>query len=185
MNETDYAWAAGFIDGEGAVGIEKTGYPMRSGRTSFTGRVVATQIVRAPLDKLQQLFGGTIYRVRNQYGTYWAWRTRGDGTERCLRAVLPYLMVKRQQVECVLAFKATVDQHDRGRGNYYGRVSDETYSKRLALYATCKALNRHDVHAERLSERAPRATEEGATVRAAGNTEPAEATEMVARLSAS
>jgi hypothetical protein len=183
VKETDYAWAAGFLDGEGAIGIEKTGEPARDGRTSFTGRVIATQGIRAPLDKLKHMFGGTIYTVRNQYGEYWAWRVRGDGTLLCLKSILPYLVLKQRQAELVIAFKATVEVHKTEKGVWYGKVSDEIYAARLTLYEECKALNGRRLHTERLNERGPfLPEEEHAIVWPAGNEQPAEATEMIARL---
>lgn len=48
---TDLAWAAGFLEGEGFFGNESNGGGFR---------IAARQNDRAPLDKLQRLFGGPI-----------------------------------------------------------------------------------------------------------------------------
>ncbi len=56
----DVAWAAGFIEGEGT-------FVCSHGRGI---RVKVVQVNREPLDKLQRLFGGKIYRQK----TYGRWQ---------------------------------------------------------------------------------------------------------------
>jgi hypothetical protein len=54
--DTDYAWAAGFIDGEGC-------FSARRNQTGVTLSV--TQVEREPLKRLHVLFGGNINGPRN------------------------------------------------------------------------------------------------------------------------
>lgn len=54
---TDIYWTAGFLEGEGCFSfVEKKKYPGR-----YDIRVAAAQKQRQPLERLQQLFGGSIY----------------------------------------------------------------------------------------------------------------------------
>ena len=104
MKETDLAWAAGFIDGEGTVYIspERTKHPMGL-------RLLASQTVEKPLRKLQSLFGGGNVYLRNDtrketYRPLWTWQLSGTLAKAALKAMLPYLTVKSQQAAIALNF---------------------------------------------------------------------------------
>ena len=105
--EIDHAWAAGFIDGEGYI----YAHPRvdRNGRPEVGVQVY--QQNRAPLEKLQRLYGGSI-AVRDGRGVRrdgWSWRMHGgEGVRRMLPAILPYLVVKRADAERVLAVAQTI-----------------------------------------------------------------------------
>jgi hypothetical protein len=94
------AWAAGFLDGEGSIGIY-----MNSG--SYRLMVSAGQKNNVePLERLLALFGGTIQN--NDYGSYathyWMISSRQAGS--ALKEMLPFLVVKREQAELALEFQA-------------------------------------------------------------------------------
>lgn len=59
---TDIAWAAGFFEGEGAVRLYL-------GEFSVSGNINAPQKDKAPLERLQRLFGGSIYSYKQPKGT--------------------------------------------------------------------------------------------------------------------
>lgn len=171
--EVQYAWAAGFIDGDGFISIERS-------RESLTAKIEATQAIEDPLLILRDLFGGTLTVKTNKYGKYLCWRVRGDNAEMALKAMLPYLVNKRRQAEIVIEFKNTIKSKRSGNGVYYERVTKEVKDQRLELYNEVKALNARKFHAERLSERAPksmggaivRPTENEESVEADGNSQP-------------
>ena len=173
------AWAAGFIDGDGFVSIEKSGKQSKNGYFRFTSRVEATQGIIEPLLELIDLFGGSIHTVRNQFGEYFGWRLRGESVGPVLIALLPYLKVKKRQAEIAIEFSSTVRQLQGKNGRYYPRIDRSIHDRRQVLYQECKILNGRRLHAERLSDRASLADD--AIVRTASNNEDAEATEMVAR----
>lgn len=92
--ETDLAWAAGFIDGEGSVGIYG-----KSDR-----RIGASQSMREPLDKLASMFGGNVKEDRRREGhlgskKMWKWEAYGDKARDAALLLIPYAMVKRPQLE--------------------------------------------------------------------------------------
>jgi hypothetical protein len=103
MVETDLAWAAGFLDGEGYFGLRK------QTAAYFVPVIEAAQVAtREPLDKLALLFGGSVNR-RSGQRVAWTWKLAGA------KAVLPalawlmaYLVVKREQAAIVLAASQTV-----------------------------------------------------------------------------
>lgn len=103
MKSTDLAWAAGFLDGEGCIRIAP-----HTGRTNLIEYylvVTAGQISKEPLEKLQTLFGGTLYfrpATRGNRRPVWDWRVYGTQVLTMLNLVLPYLTVKKAEAQLVL-----------------------------------------------------------------------------------
>lgn len=142
------AWAAGFIDGEGFVGLSR-GVSKKTGRPFHQLIVDVSQMKREPLDVLVELFGS---RVRlGRQGTVYFWRVGTTDAVRVLREIAPYTVGKRRQVELGIEFGKTLC----GR---QGRVlTPELLAFRETAYAEFRVLNRRYSHAERLSEWAPQA----------------------------
>ena len=95
------AWAAGFFDGEGCVGVYHN-----QGR--YVLSVSVSQGRREPLEILLAMFGGSIQRDYrpggyNGKGTY-SWRISGNKAAKALKAMLPFLVVKLAQAEVALEF---------------------------------------------------------------------------------
>jgi hypothetical protein len=96
LEELDYAWAAGFLDGEGAIMIHRN---TRSGQISLCIRV--TQTTMPALDKLILLFGGTVTTSsRNVH----QWNLYGMNAVRMLQKIRPYLIEKAGHCEVALRF---------------------------------------------------------------------------------
>lgn len=90
-NPVELAWAAGFLDGEGHFGLRGAdGSPF----------VEAAQVrTRAPLDRLQVLFGGSIRCGRSA----WRWKLEGrPAVQLALPLLYPYLCVKQEEAHAVL-----------------------------------------------------------------------------------
>lgn len=81
------AWAAGFLEGEGHFRAKQVG---GGGAT-----VNATQVNREPLERLQAMFGGSIRLEK--HGTIFRWHGYGELGRRVMRAVYPWMSVRRQQ----------------------------------------------------------------------------------------
>lgn len=118
------AWAAGFFDGEGSVGVYKTGKswltPCSVGNTD-----------RASLEFLQERWGGTIYDNPVQKGCHlpcWKWVCTDTAF---LRAIRPYLLIKGDQVDLYLEFRATVST---------ARLTPEVRARREEIVAELKEL---------------------------------------------
>jgi hypothetical protein len=63
LSMTDLHWAAGFLEGEGSFTAVRAGKrPDGRPRESFNLMVHAGQVERGPLEKLQRLFGGSLYK---------------------------------------------------------------------------------------------------------------------------
>ena len=115
----DKAWAAGFIDGEGSVGLYRRRETHR--HEEFYVRLSAVNTVIAPLEKLQLMFGGTIHpnstRPSHQvhWKDSWIWVCSHRLAENALRALLPYFIVKVPQAENALAARALVSTKGKRR----------------------------------------------------------------------
>jgi len=99
-------WAAGFFDGEGCIQIE----PRASGGyTSYYVNLAVAQNDRRPLMALQEKFGGQVKSASRSAGDQCSrWRVSNRGAEAFLIAVLPHLLVKREQAEIALELRALV-----------------------------------------------------------------------------
>ena len=153
------AWAAGFVDGEGYIGIVRM-FDKNRGYYSYRVALDVAQVYREPLAILQELFGGHLGFARNNYSGYWHWRASGKDVVRIVKILLPYLVVKSRQAKLVCDFEF----HAR-----WNKVPVEIQERRAAMWAACSELNGGTIpHAERLSEKAP-LNEGDAIVRPHGN----------------
>jgi len=155
MTETDLAWAAGFIDGEGHIGCGL--YKHKGNKRSYHNAILcAAQVKPVPLHKLETMFGGTVRFCGDEYGGYYEWRVYGDNALRVLTQLLPYLVQKHLQAALVMEL-----QLSKHLGT--SRTSEtpvEIVARRCEIYRELKQLNavRKAHHAERLSELAPTET---------------------------
>jgi hypothetical protein len=100
---TDAAYAAGFFDGEGSIGIYKATWKSVSGPKPFWQLHVSASQHQSRDHVLYWLcthWGGGVY----DYATKSAaeWRISSKAAIPFLRAVQPYLRVKRDEVDIVL-----------------------------------------------------------------------------------
>jgi hypothetical protein len=112
-------WIAGFFDGEGSVSIS------RRKRGNFIEHHMSVQIGqndRECLDGIANIYGGTIH----QSGC-WRWRCHGTVLERFLKDILPYSIVKRDQIEVALKMRKLIGKPGR-------RMSDSVFRKKEALW---------------------------------------------------
>jgi len=108
--ESDYAWAAGFIDGEGSIGMYYLTYKNR-GKKYRRIAIQVTQTRLLPLEKLQELFGGTITEIFPKGGKQrtWYWGVRGvDIVTMVYKLLQPHLLVKNTD------FKEAINAYNEG-----------------------------------------------------------------------
>src|SRR5436190_24114884 len=111
MSLTDFAWAAGFLDGEGYISVSKkrasygiqasgkrVGRP-RSCGVAYHLVIVAVQRNPAPIERLVKLFGGAMtmcHRSGRGKSDYWRWRIGGDPAVTALEFMAPFFVGKAQ-----------------------------------------------------------------------------------------
>lgn len=148
--ELDYAWAAGFFDGEGCVSISDC-TKKTSGRgmaRHITMKILVCQKDKRPLDKFQSLFGGEVKLFARRGGStarggfcdMWEIVLRATLAADALRRMLPYLILKGDIAKVALELQARIDGYPRkGRGC---PLTDEEVAIRRELLAKAKWLNR-------------------------------------------
>lgn len=112
-SEADFAWAAGFLDGEGCFlcrPVEKGGQKT-PGVLRRKPSIDACQCAEEPIRKLQRILGGMVITLNRKTvtgKTVWHWQ---NNSARQIRAILPkllpYLTVKRDAAELLLAHAIT------------------------------------------------------------------------------
>jgi len=162
--KVDLAWAAGFIDGEGHINVQRTRQTLkRNGRTyeRFELRVIVTNTHRGAIERLAEILGSGMMRTEQPgqypysrrtvplYELWWSSRK----AEKVLRAVEPYLVVKREQAQAALRFRALHRNHRGGP-----KLSEEVWTAMLKLANSVNSLRLHK-HGPKPSQ-APEAVDE-------------------------
>lgn len=122
MSEIEYAWAAGFMDGEGCFFASFIERDRGTYTVNLRPLVSAAQISRAPLERLQGLFGGHLPeqpRVRSESDRknarpIWLWQLSSSKDILFLcEKLLPHLTVKKEQAEIMRRLCLTVRYSSR------------------------------------------------------------------------
>jgi hypothetical protein len=149
------AYAAGVIDSDGSIGIQREMHAVRTGRATqptFSERVTIRQLEPEAVDLIHQYFGGSrgVHRgPRKRNGQPLQSLAIGD-RKACvlLRVVLRYLRIKRRQAELCLEMRRLKDESRRarfapGRGHAGGGKRPASISLAMdAVHAEVAALNR-------------------------------------------
>ncbi len=135
------AWAAGFIDGDGHITVQRRNSKVNG--KQYKGhylRVGACQASLAPLEELQKLFGGKISEKNsglNREGynrkQQWMWNVSTSEAAEALKQLLPFLIHKRQVALMALQFQETMGTTKR--------VSEETFALRETLKESIASVN--------------------------------------------
>lgn len=131
----DHVWAAGFLDGEGYFGVKRiNGY--------HVPKVAAGQNDRRPLDKLAELFGGTVRVMRDERPNrkqFYMWELcAAKQIAPMLDVIRPYLRVKDREAETLRALCLTIY---RRKGVGKRDIPESILRERDRLEAELKKLN--------------------------------------------
>ena len=138
----DLAWAAGFFDGEGYIGIN----PARRSRNntrSYTLVTTVGQVGPEPIHKLQSILGGRVYRYEKRpdnRGAVSVWQASSGSAAMALSMMLPFLVVKSEQAALALEFQRTKGSRPGAALTDEEAARQRAYSNRLKeLRAKIKA----------------------------------------------
>ena len=135
MSETDHAYAAGIVDGEGSIGINSTP------KHTWLVISVANSDPRVCV-WLADRYGGKVHqdkqRIRNGKSTriMYHWQAGAATSGKFLKVIHPYLVIKKEQADIALAFLMT-----KGKGGQ--RVEPGDYLYRLDLIERLKETRAH------------------------------------------
>lgn len=104
-------YVAGFIDGEGCIRFS------RARNTVFPCVIVVNTNLRV-LRRLQKDFGGDIYPIVHRkinWKPSWGWRISWKRAVDFCEAIHPYVYVKRDQIDTVIAWKELKEGRSRDK----------------------------------------------------------------------
>lgn len=125
------AYAAGIIDGEGTIGVY-----FNSHNGNYQLRMSADMVDVEPLHLLHDLFGGKFYyrpAQDNRRGVT-LWKLFNGEAEIAIRALEPYLRVKKIRARMVLPINWTAGKAGRG-------ISTQQQEERRNCHGILKSLN--------------------------------------------
>lgn len=139
------AYAAGFFDGEGCIGISmQIGATSRGKRYPDVRRfylfVSLSQNDPAPINWLMEKFGGSARFVRGKksykegYYERWNWAITTKQALSFLRTIRPFLIVKAEQADLAFSFYETFHLPPTGKN----RLPDEINERRADFYRRMK-----------------------------------------------
>ena len=108
ITDTDWAYAAGFVDGEGCIAISRS-FVQAKERFYYSVQIVVSNRDRLVLDWMKTTWGGWIVSASSPYHGQkarqtWNWRTpTGQSARPFLTGIRPYLRVKLPQCDNALA----------------------------------------------------------------------------------
>ncbi len=131
------AYLAGIVDGEGSIGIEHLSPTKGRKKDYYVCRLTVVNTAEEIMQLLKFFLGGT-YQARKLIPgrkKCFRWHIFGEGLERALLRLEPYLILKQHQCRVVLTYRKTV-------GKTGWNVTDEVLAKRKELWLFCKELNK-------------------------------------------
>lgn len=140
MTDTQLAYIAGFIDGEGCFTVGKL-YPQRK-YPSFYVTFQINNTRKEVLELIQEEFGGTIHFVKDtgRNKDQWHLSIHRTGIHKLIDAVMPYLILKKSVAACVREFPT---RHGVSLGIGKGQTVDfDTFERQNAIYNTIRSLNK-------------------------------------------
>jgi hypothetical protein len=135
----DLAYLAGIIDGEGSFALH---YSKSRSRMHVQLQIGNTDL--RLMDWIRTKFGGSVTperRTSSKWKLMFRWVAQSDTLSHLTRAVLPYLIVKRQQAELLLAFRATLALKLEKSYSTHA-VSTQIFEQRLAIRDQLRVLNK-------------------------------------------
>ncbi len=154
-SEIDRAWLAAIYDGEGTIGIRRfDSYRKEKQQVYQDGFVVYTVVTNSDIELLERCVaitgmdcisikqkagyvdGRGINNTRDSYG----WRPEGNNGVDVIRAIYPYLVIKKKQA--ILAY--TLDDINKNKRRVDGKVPKEDQDKKALLYDLIKKCNQRE-----------------------------------------
>jgi hypothetical protein len=115
MTIEDRSYLAGFIDGEGSIGLRIAHSERNPLFTNYVIRLRATQCNEDIIHWIQVVTGvGSVRKMKYGWGMKhqpYEWYTSGSKALKVLHEIYPYLRVKRIQAEIAFEFEKTMIGH--------------------------------------------------------------------------
>ena len=140
ISDTDLAWAAGFIDGEGCIALVHHKQNIK-GKVyeSFVLRLSVANTDALCLDRLKTMFGGSINSSnrasRPHHKPCWVWYCQSAKAEVALQKLMPFLFSKKTQAQLGITSRKYIQSHARLR-------DPVEFEKQRGIYNNLKLMKR-------------------------------------------
>jgi len=141
LSETDKAYFAGILDGEGWFSLHRVIRHKPSNSPSYSASIGVSNTSKSLIDWIREKLGGTI-RVRlpkdGDLGKKirYEWRAQISIARMIIPDVLPFLKIKKEQAEVMALLLETRSSSSKGI-----RVPKDVIQKRECLYLRLRVLN--------------------------------------------
>ncbi len=153
LSKEDIIYIAGFLDGEGWIGLQKT--PIKRSRWAYTYylvRIGVSNTNKEILEWLQSSTGKGYIRVNASNlklpnrKPCWMWDISGKNAIEFLELIYPYLKIKKEVVTTIMELRKVIDTQKEERLSqkikYKPPISEESNKRREELYQKVRGLNR-------------------------------------------
>ncbi|MCH7772288.1 MAG: LAGLIDADG family homing endonuclease [Bacteroidetes bacterium] len=154
-NKTKFAYAAGMVDGDGSICINKkkvSNGPRAGEVQNYYMLVVVTQKDGKVIDWLIGNFGGSTYLHWKGTNTGWSheWVVNHNNAKDFLKNILPFLVIKKRQAEIAIQFQERLkvgskDRNEKGRITGKIRLTDYELGIRKKLMEELRIEKRNYV----------------------------------------
>ena len=138
--DTNLAYVAGLIDGEGCIHLDVTKGRWYQPRVSVGMTEPALQL----LTSLKDEWGGTLYRLRKptqKWAGAWTWHLTGPVAAELLTAIRPFLRLKTAQADAALELNAIVQSLPKTASGQ-ARWNPQAQAKCAKIREQMKAMNK-------------------------------------------
>lgn len=154
MRKLTASYLAGYIDGEGYLGI----IPNYK-KASYTAKLKIASVDKEIIDWLKNSYGGNVWKREfdNNCKDAYTWTLEGKKLLPFLEKVKPYLKLKKIQAELLIK-KEKLKKYQVNKGARIGVVYPQEIKDRIDyFYKEIRRLNHRgkSLHPERLSEKTP------------------------------
>jgi len=143
VTDTELAWAAGIIDGEGCITITRYGPKGKRHGPYYRGILKVGNSDPRMIIKLTQMFGCgiTLKPAKTNRLPQYIWQKGAHDAVEVLKQVRPYLVNKADQADVLLAFYQLKPKYERAsptKGHL--RLSDDDHAIRREMFESIKTL---------------------------------------------
>jgi len=107
--EFSHEWLAGFFDGEGSIGVYARNQNKQKTAKYYVLVVSLAQsgnIGKQICEKLQQIYGGTVYIGKSKTKPQWKWTVSADLAQNFLYVLKPFFINKKEEAELGFVFQS-------------------------------------------------------------------------------
>lgn len=135
---TSYEYLAGFVDGEGHIGIKKHTRFLRSKSECYYERISVANTNKEIIDIFKKEFGGYVYHHKPSKlsnNSYWSWEVTNKQARIMLEKIYPYLIVKKIEADVVMELTKSKEKK-------YSQVPDKVNEFREYLFQKVKLIRK-------------------------------------------